>query len=239
MRSRSSRRFSAGRERLPNDGWLRTGVASLAICVAGGALLWRGTDGLRALTSEAARRRAIAASPRNVPAVELEDQDGRSFTLQHYRGQPVLVDFVYTTCSSVCPLLSEDFRRLAAAPPSPSRGDDERRLQLVSITFDSLDTPARLRDYASHYDANGHSWRLARVRNAPDLEAMLRAFGVTVISDGRGGFQHNAAVHVLDARADHRLVSETARMTSSGDVPTSSTRDNRPRESRTCMAALC
>ena len=71
---------SAG-DRCVDTAWMRTAIASLAICVAGGALLWRGTDGFRALTSEAARRRAIAASPRAVPVVELEDQDGRPFTL--------------------------------------------------------------------------------------------------------------------------------------------------------------
>jgi protein SCO1/2 len=181
-----------------NDGWVRTGIASLAICVAGGALLWRGTDGFRALTSEEARRRAIAASPRVVPVVELEDQDGRTFTLAHYRGRPVVVDFIYTGCGSVCPLLSDGFRRLYRAPVVV--GDDARPLQLVSVTFDSLDTPARLREYASHYEADGDSWRFARVRSARDLATLLESFGVVVISDGRGGFQHNAAIHVVDER---------------------------------------
>ena len=185
---------------MPNGSWTRTGIASLAICVAGGGLFWRGTDGLRALTSEAARRRAIAAAPRPLPAVQLEDEDGRPFTLDDYRGQPVVVDFVYTTCGSVCPLLSEGFRRLDQAQQLPSRGVDVPRLQLVTITFDSLDTPGRLREYASHYQADGRSWRFARVRDARDLRPLLQAFDVVVISDGRGGFQHNAAVHVLDPR---------------------------------------
>jgi protein SCO1/2 len=177
---------------------MRTGVASLAICVAGGALLWLGTGGFRALTSEAARRRAIAVSPRAVPVVELEDQDGRPFTLAYYRGRPVVVDFIYTGCGSVCPLLSDGFRRLDRARVMV--GDDARPLQLVSITFDSLDTPARLRAYASHYQADGRSWRFARVPNARDLDALLGTFGITVIGDGRGGFQHNAAIHVVDDR---------------------------------------
>src|SRR6478672_9453497 len=134
---------------------MRTGIASLAICVVGGALLWRGTDGFRALTSEAARRRAVAASPRAVPVVELEDQDGRPFTLAIYRGQPVIVDFIYTGCGAVCPLLSDGFRQLDRAQQAAgSRDEDARRLPLVSITFDSLDTPARLRQYASHYQAD-------------------------------------------------------------------------------------
>jgi len=179
--------------------WQRTTVASLLVCAAGGALLWRGTDGFHALTSEQARRRAIATSPRLVPVIDLEDQDGRRFTLAAYQGAPLVVDFIYTQCVSVCTLLSAGFQRLDRAEQSRSAHGDER-LQLVSISFDPRDTPDRLRDYASRYQADGRSWRSARVRDARELVALLRAFGIVVIADGRGDFQHNAAIHVLDAR---------------------------------------
>ena len=180
----------------PNAGWLRTAVASLVVCAVGGAWLWRGTDGFRALTSEQARRIDIARRPRPVPVVPLEDQDGRPFLLGDYRGRAVVVDFVYTQCQSVCPLLSAGFQRL-------DREDRERpaanRLQLVTISFDpARDTPARLREYAARYGADGKRWRFARVRDARDLKPLLDAFGITVILDGDGDFQHNAAVHILN-----------------------------------------
>jgi protein SCO1/2 len=60
-----------------------------------------------------------------------------------------------------------------------------------------------LREYASHYGADGKNWRFARVKDARELAALLQAFGVVVIADGRGDFQHNAAVHLL--AADGRL----------------------------------
>jgi protein SCO1/2 len=161
-------------------------------------MLWRGTDGVRALTSEQARRRAIAAAPRSVPGVELEDQDGRPFTLDVYRGRPLVVDFVYTQCTSICPLLSDGFKRIDDA--ERSRRDDTRRLQLVSITFDARDTPVRLREYAARYHGDGQTWRFARVKHPGDLGRLLQAFGIVVIPDATGGFQHNAAVHVLDAQ---------------------------------------
>jgi protein SCO1/2 len=179
---------------------IRTTAASLVITLAGGALFWCGTDGFRALTSEQARRAAIAAAPRTLPAVELEDQDGKPFTLAAYRGRPVVVDFVYTECTLACPLLSDAFQRLDRAQQATWGRDDDRRLPLVSITFDPLDTPSRLRTYAGHYEADGRVWRFARARNPSDLASLLRAFDVVVIPDGRGGFQHNAAVHVVDAR---------------------------------------
>ena len=178
--------------------WRCTAVASLAICAAGGALLSAGTDGFRALTSEQARRNAIAASPRVLPAVALEDQDGHPFTLDGYRGRPVAVDFVYTRCVSVCTLLSAGFQRLDAAGRSRP-ADAGGSLQLVSISFDPRDTPELLREYSRRYHADGRTWRFARVRDPRDLAPLLSAFGIVVIPDGRGDFQHNAAVHVLNA----------------------------------------
>jgi protein SCO1/2 len=174
-------------------------VASLVILVAGGAGLWWATDGFRALTSEQARRRAVAAAPRVIPTVELEDQDGRPFTLESYRGRPVVVDFVYTRCRSVCPLLSDALQRVDHLRRARS-SIDSTVPALLSITFDSGDTPADLRAYAGHYNADGRSWRFARAHRSADLSALLRAFDIVVISDGRGDFQHNAALHVLDDR---------------------------------------
>src|SRR5215208_3016217 len=175
---------------------MRTAAASLAICAVGGALVSRGTDGFRAFTSEQARRNAIAKNPRALPGVALEDQDGNPFTLATYHGQPLVVDFVYTQCVSVCTQLSAGFERLDRS--ERARNNGHTRLQLVTITFDPRDTPDRLRDYAARYRADGQAWRFARVRDANDLPRLLRAFGVVVIPDGRGDFQHNAAVHVLN-----------------------------------------
>ena len=181
-------------------GWLRTGVASLVICASGGALGWHLTDGFRAFTSEQARRSAVARSPRVIPAAALEDQNGRSFTFAAYQGRPVAVDFVYTQCQSLCSLLSAGFQRLDGVERTR---EADGRLQLVSISFDPRDTPDRLREYASHYGADGKNWRFARVKDGRELAALLQAFGVVVIADGRGDFQHNAAIHLL--AADGRL----------------------------------
>jgi protein SCO1 len=200
----------------PNVVWWRTIAASLAVCAASGVALWRETDGFRAFTSEQARRMAIARSPRLVPAVLLEDQDGHPFTFAAYRGHAVAVDFVYTRCQSLCTLLSTGFQRLDRA--EGARPDSER-LPLLSISFDPLrDTPARLRAYAVRYGADGHGWRFARVRDARDLRVLLDAFGIVVIPDGAGDYQHNAAVHLLNA--DGKL----ARVLDAGATPDEVTR---------------
>jgi protein SCO1 len=179
--------------------WARTAVASLLIGVTGGALLFRGTNGFRALTTEQARRLAVERNPTAVPATPLEDQDGRALTLASFRGRPVIVDFVYTQCVSVCPLLSGSFQRLDRTERArDSQGGG--RLQLVSISFDPRDTPARLKAYATGYGADGQGWRFVRVRDTTNLPALLEAFGIVVLPDGRGDYQHNAAIHVVNAQ---------------------------------------
>ena len=165
----------------------------MLVCAAGGVLLCNGTDGFRAFTTEQARRIAIEESPRALPVVELEDQDGRAFVLADYVGQGVAVNFIYTQCTTVCALLSSGFQRVHDA------SDDGDAVQLLSISFDPRDTPERLRAYASHFGADGRSWRFAHARDTTAIVPMLRTFGVVVIPDGKGDFQHNAAIHVVNA----------------------------------------
>lgn len=192
---------------LVRQDWIGTAAASLLVCAVGGALVHTGTDGLRAFTTEQARRISIEETPRALPAVALEDQDGRPFFLSQYAGQGVAVNFIYTQCTSLCSLLSAGFQRVHHAS-----GDGEG-VQLVSISFDPRDTPELLKQYASHFGADGRAWRFARVRDTTAIAGLLRSFGIVVIPDGNGDFQHNAAIHILNA--DGRL----ARVLDAGAAP--------------------
>ena len=89
------------------------------------------------------------------PDVRLVRDDGRSVTLREEMddGKPVVLAFIYTTCTTVCPLTSHTLSELQSR-----LGADRDRVHLVSITIDpEQDTPARLRDYASTYHA-GSEW---------------------------------------------------------------------------------
>lgn len=174
---------------------MRSLLSALAVLCFGSATLWAATDGLRAFTSEQARRLAVEESPRPVPTAVLEDQDGVAFSLAEYRGRRLLVDFIYTRCRTICTALGASFARLsndlaAHGPDGPV---------LLSISFDpDVDTVAQLRAYADLYHADGKIWRIARVPSKEALAAMLTTFEVVVIPDALGGFQHNAAIHLVD-----------------------------------------
>lgn len=171
------------------------------VVAAGVAALSVQTDGFRVVTSEGARRLEVARAPRVVSPVSLIDQDGAAFSLADYRGRLLLVEFVYTSCPTICGLLGDTFGRLQdLLRGQPAAG----KLSLLSISFDATrDGPAELKRYGDRFGARAPRWRIA-VPPAVELPKLLKSFGVVVIPDGMGGFVHNAAISIVDAKG--RLV---------------------------------
>jgi len=110
-------------------------------------------------------RSAAAYQP---PDVTLVDQAGARVRLadELAAGGPVLLQFIFTTCSTICPVLSGTFAAVQETLP---------RVRLVSISIDpDVDTPARLAEYARRFEA-GPRWRLLSGRQE-DVIAVERAF---------------------------------------------------------------
>lgn len=165
------------------------------VTLLGTGVLWWGSDGFTAFTAESARRAHILRAPRALPPALLEDQDGRVFSLNDYRGKLLAIEFIYTRCSTICRTLGMSFKQIRDRIPAQALGRD---FALLTISFDTQsDDPARLKAYANAYGADGKNWRVARVPDAAQLKRLLDAFGIVVIPDGLGGFEHNAALHLL------------------------------------------
>ena len=170
-------------------------VATALVTLLGVGVFWSGTDGFTAFTAETARRADVLRSPRSLPAAALEDQDGRRFSLQDYQGRLLAVEFIYTRCTTLCRSLGMAFRQVRERLPARALGGD---VVLLSISFDAArDDPASLKAYGQAFGADGAHWRIARIHNPADVAPLLAAFGVVVIADGLGGFEHNAAIHLL------------------------------------------
>jgi protein SCO1 len=175
---------------------LRTTLVSAALLLGSAVGLGAATDGFVAFTTETARRVAVRRRPIELPAVALESDAGARFTLADLRGRWLLVDFIYTRCPTVCTTLGGDFARLERELAGPIAQD---RVRLVSISFDPAhDTPVQLAAYLQRFGARNAAWQAARPLTAKGLQQLTRAFGVTVIPDGLGGYTHNAAIHLVD-----------------------------------------
>lgn len=172
---------------------MRTFGACVVVIVAGVLALSWATAGFRAFTAESARRVAIASDPVRLPDFRFELQNGDRGSLRDLQGQLVVATFMYTRCSTMCPVIGARMAALKSGLPKELR----RETHFLSISFDPRrDTPDNLREYARRHDARIGDWWV--VRPVEGLERMLDIFGVTVIPDGRGGYLHNGAFYVID-----------------------------------------
>ena len=108
------------------------------------------------------------------PAVTLVREDGRRVSLPQELddGRPVLLNFIFTTCSSVCPLASRTLEEFQS-----KLGPQAAKVHLMSISIDpEQDTPARLTEYARKFHA-GPEWDYYTGSVAASIAAQ-RAFDV-------------------------------------------------------------
>ena len=121
--------------------------------------------------------RELAASPvasQTIPDLPVIDQNGKRlrFYSDLVAGRVVAINFIFTTCTTICPPLTATFRRvqqdLATSAPEA---------KLISISVDpGTDTPERLYDFAAKFRA-GPGWTFVTGEKS-DIDALLRAFGV-------------------------------------------------------------
>jgi len=91
-----------------------------------------------------------------VPDVKLVRDDGKTVMLgeELNDGRPVVLTFIYTSCTTVCPMTSHTLAQLET-----KLGSAKSSVHLMSITIDpEQDTPQRLHEYAKSYSA-GPEWQ--------------------------------------------------------------------------------
>jgi protein SCO1/2 len=115
-----------------------------------------------------------STAPR-IPDAEVLDQDGRRvrFYTDLVRGKIVVVQFVFTTCTTICPPLGATFARVQKELGERAGRD----VHFISISVDpATDTPERLKAWGAKFHA-GPGWTFVTGAK-PEIDKLLAAFGV-------------------------------------------------------------
>lgn len=107
-----------------------------------------------------------------VPDVALTDADDRPVRLRELLADndPVIMNFIFTTCGTICPVMTKVFSDI------PARlGGEAKHLRMISISIDpENDTPLKLKAYAESFQA-GERWKFLTGRTQ-DIKAVQLAF---------------------------------------------------------------
>jgi protein SCO1 len=92
------------------------------------------------------------------PAFELTDQTGRPLSSTHLTGKVVIANFVFTTCTDICPLLTATMSQVRDQLKTAQLLGE--KVAIVSFSVDpEHDTPEALRVYGERFGAVPTEWR--------------------------------------------------------------------------------
>lgn len=129
-------------------------------------------------------------------ATPLETHTGAKVKLALYQGHPVIVSMFFARCTSACPMLIRDVKKLEAGLDADVR--DKVRVLLVTFDFER-DDPAALTKLAELHGVDLKRWTFAR---APDDEAtreLAGALGIKYRRGPEGDYNHSSVITALDA----------------------------------------
>ncbi len=124
-----------------------------------------------------------------LPNVMVQTESGAKVAFADLvRDRTVAINFIFTSCPTVCPLMGASFGRVQKL-----LGD--RDVMLISVSVDpETDTPARLAEWGKRFGA-GPGWTLV-TGSQTDIDQLLKAFGVFTADP----VSHSPSAFIADTR---------------------------------------
>jgi protein SCO1/2 len=175
----------------------------LALGLIAGARL-RGGDA----ASYTSRNRDVSALNQplwRVPAFRFESQRGTPVSSKELEGHVWIADFIFTTCTNLCPMMSSKLVHLQRALPDPA-------LRFVSFSVDpEHDTAAALDAYAKRWNGGDPRWLLLRStpKELPEFTSDMRVPCVPT-TDPENPLMHSGLFFLIDATLNVRAVYDPA-----------------------------
>jgi protein SCO1/2 len=136
-----------------------------------------------------------AAIGKPVSDVKFTASNGRRVTIGEFRGKPLVVSMVYTSCYQICPMTTRFLSGVVDKARS-ALGDDS--FAIAVIGFDTqIDTPVAMQYFAKNQGVDDKDWHLLSA-NSAEIEQLTADLGFQYFPSSNG-FDHLIQATVIDA----------------------------------------
>ena len=132
---------------------------------------------------------------KRVPDFVFTNQDGRIISNEDYLGKVYVIEFFFTTCPTICPIMNGNMKRLEEAY---GNRDD---FGIASFTIDpEKDTPEQLKRYAENLGVFSQNWHFLTGDATTIYELANSGFNIFagINPNVAGGFEHQGYFALVD-----------------------------------------
>ncbi len=150
------------------------------------------------LDRQTALKYSQAVIGRKLEHYSLTDTDGKPITLDRFRGKPLILSLIYTSCHHTCPVLTTHLKQVVEIARE-ALGKDS--FNVVSIGFDTpVDTPERMREFAHSRGIDLPNWHFLSGDDA-SIRHLAENTGF-IFQASPKGFDHLAQITLVSADGD-------------------------------------
>lgn len=137
----------------------------------------------------------INGKPKKVPAFSFTNQDGKTITNEDYLGKVYVVEFFFTTCPTICPIMNRNLVEVQ----NQFTDFENFGVASFSITPD-IDAPEVLKAYADKYGIENPNWNLLTGNETAIYKLANEGFNLYTAKDESvdGGFEHSGNFALID-----------------------------------------
>ena len=131
-----------------------------------------------------------------VPSIEFINQHGNKITNKDYEGKVFVVEFFFSTCPSICPIMKHEMLILQ----NKFFANQNFGIASISITPE-IDTPEVLKEYASNNGITHNNWHLLTGKSQDEVINLAnKGFKLYagIGEDSHGGFEHSGLFALID-----------------------------------------
>lgn len=131
-----------------------------------------------------------------VQGIELVNSDGAPVALESYRGKPLVISMIFSSCHHICPTTTQYLQQVVKKARAVL---DEDSFQVVSIGFDTVnDSPERMAQFRTGNGVTDGHWDFLSGDEA-NMAKLVRQLGF-IYTPAPRGFDHLIQSSVIDAQ---------------------------------------
>lgn len=122
------------------------------------------------------------------------NQDGTKISFHDLSGKPIVLAMIYTSCTSACPVIISDIKKIEQAIQSKNKD----LIRFVLISFDSTtDKAKQLMEFGKKHKLDLKHWTLL-TGNKDGVRELATVLGIQYKQETDGSYLHSSVITLID-----------------------------------------